>query len=579
MKSIYHPDNWCVVDYETYYDSEYSLRKLSAIEYIKHPLFEEQSLVVLCPRMGYPTPTPIPMEGVAAFYDRLRNVAPRLTLVGQNSIGFDGLILNVRHNIRFGGHIDTMVLSQYRWGSTVARHSLEAIATRLDLHTPQEYVDTVTALLGEADSRKLSQALAAVKGVRREDMDATLHAALTAYCQGDVWLTHQAALELGKGFPSIGLRTMTYNANALIDLPLRLDTSLLATLKDDYASTRRAELMVLWHLLEPDVRETMSTAMRSSRNTAPDPEEVMMKHLRSKDKLAWLLMQCGAAEADLPTKAGKNGTIYAFSKTDIPFTDFGAAYEDADTLVPEIVRLRLDYSTSATESKLARFLAAGIAAQGHWGMHVKTYGAPNTARHSGGNATASSPHNIKRSKPLFYTHCKQAIRWNEDAGVRDAVTAPDGQVLLVYDSSGIELRVVGFVTQEPSITGPLTDKSRDLYVEFAQRLFSNPALTKSDKVERFVGKIACLAGDTEVLTSRGWIPITEVLPDDKLWDGYEWVSHDGVVYQGDKTTIDINGVRMTPDHGVFIDGITYTPSESVDTSRAASYGQRCLPVE
>jgi len=58
----------------------------------------------------------------------------------------------------------------------------------------------------------------------------------------------------------------------------------------------------------------------------------------------------------------------------------------------------------------------------------------------------------------------------------------------------------------------------------------------------------CLAGDTRVLTSRGWTPIVDISIDDKVWDGHEWVGHAGVTHQGNKPTISIDGVRMTDDH-------------------------------
>lgn len=60
----------------------------------------------------------------------------------------------------------------------------------------------------------------------------------------------------------------------------------------------------------------------------------------------------------------------------------------------------------------------------------------------------------------------------------------------------------------------------------------------------------CLAADTQVLTERGWVPIASVTSDDRVWDGVEWVTHCGLTYQGEKHTIVVDGVRMTPDHKV-----------------------------
>jgi len=60
----------------------------------------------------------------------------------------------------------------------------------------------------------------------------------------------------------------------------------------------------------------------------------------------------------------------------------------------------------------------------------------------------------------------------------------------------------------------------------------------------------CLAGDTEVLTDKGWVQLRGVTRAHRVWDGLQWVKHDGLIYQGRKATTIVNGVRMTPDHNV-----------------------------
>ena len=60
----------------------------------------------------------------------------------------------------------------------------------------------------------------------------------------------------------------------------------------------------------------------------------------------------------------------------------------------------------------------------------------------------------------------------------------------------------------------------------------------------------CLAGDTEVLTDKGWVYLRDVTRAHRVWDGVRWVNHDGLIYQGKKATTVVNGVRMTPDHNV-----------------------------
>jgi hypothetical protein len=58
----------------------------------------------------------------------------------------------------------------------------------------------------------------------------------------------------------------------------------------------------------------------------------------------------------------------------------------------------------------------------------------------------------------------------------------------------------------------------------------------------------CVSAETEVLTPSGWKRIVEVLQDDRVWDGEEWVSHSGVRASGLQETIVCHGVRATPEH-------------------------------
>lgn len=60
----------------------------------------------------------------------------------------------------------------------------------------------------------------------------------------------------------------------------------------------------------------------------------------------------------------------------------------------------------------------------------------------------------------------------------------------------------------------------------------------------------CLAEGTQVLTDRGWTEIQNVTTKDALWDGEQWVHHDGLINKGIQEVINIDGVLMTPDHRV-----------------------------
>ena len=68
----------------------------------------------------------------------------------------------------------------------------------------------------------------------------------------------------------------------------------------------------------------------------------------------------------------------------------------------------------------------------------------------------------------------------------------------------------------------------------------------------------CLAEGTPILvkTSDGAVlekPIEAVAYDDMVFDGDEWVKHEGVVYSGDKDVITWDGITATEEHEVFVD--------------------------
>lgn len=78
----------------------------------------------------------------------------------------------------------------------------------------------------------------------------------------------------------------------------------------------------------------------------------------------------------------------------------------------------------------------------------------------------------------------------------------------------------------------------------------------------------CLEENTEVLVldinhKIYYKYIQDILPSDRLWDGDSWVSHDGVVFSGEKEIIEWNGLRASKDHKVFIDDKEALPLEEV----------------
>ncbi|MCW4115643.1 hypothetical protein NPA31_011780 [Aurantimonas sp. MSK8Z-1] len=101
----------------------------------------------------------------------------------------------------------------------------------------------------------------------------------------------------------------------------------------------------------------------------------------------------------------------------------------------------------------------------------------------------------------------------------------------------------------------------------------NSATKKWHRYGLYGGLLAenCLSGVTDVLTPYGWKPIANILPTDKVWDGIEWVSHGGLVCQGPRMTIDVAGLRLTPDHKLWTnDGWTEAKDADIHAIETAS---------
>jgi DNA polymerase I-like protein with 3'-5' exonuclease and polymerase domains len=148
---------------------------------------------------------------------------------------------------------------------------------------------------------------------------------------------------------------------------------------------------------------------------------------------------------------------------------------------------------------------------------------------------------------------------------RSVICAPEGYTLMEFDAAGQEFRWMAVASGDPtmlSLCQPGEDAHGFMGAQITQAEYRE--LVRRAKVEgepeakssRQLGKVAnlCVAGDTMVLTDRGHVPIVDVRDDDLVWDGEEFVSHDGVVFSGVRPVITYAGLTATPDHKVLVNG-------------------------
>lgn len=170
--------------------------------------------------------------------------------------------------------------------------------------------------------------------------------------------------------------------------------------------------------------------------------------------------------------------------------------------------------------------------------------------------------------------------------LRPAIVPRDGHTFLVADWSAIEARMNPWLSAQPSAEKVLDvfRANRDIYVREAAGIFHVP----EDKVagdQRQIGKVAilsCFGPNTQVLTDSGYKAIVEVTLADKLWDGVEWVIHQGLIAKGYRKTLNIDGAEVTPEH-LIRTGETWTPASQLAMSAstlslALATGSARLPL-
>ena len=313
------------VDFETYYDKDFSLSKIPTEEYVRSRLFEVIGVAIKVNN----GPTEWASGPEDAMQDYLNEFNWQNSMVVAHNTMFDGAILNWRFGVNPKVWADTMCMSRALHGVDVGQ-SLKAVAERYGVGV------------------KGTEVLAA-KGMKREDFSDTELSRYGDYCINDVELTYNLFARMLKGFPKQELKIIDLTLRMFIDPILDLDLGLLEE-----------------HLLDTKERKD-----RLLEDAGVTKEELM-----SNPKFAEVLTELGVVPPmKISPTTGKE--TLALAKND---DGFKALAEHEDVRVQSLVAARLGNKSTLEETRTQRFI--DIAKRGTLPVPVKYYAA-HTGRWGG----------------------------------------------------------------------------------------------------------------------------------------------------------------------------------------------------
>ena len=337
--------------------------------------------------------------------------------------------------------------------------------------------------------------------------------AYVEYNRQDVISMRDNIYRLGKGFPSAEEYEAWITATRINDRGIKIDTALAGAAHRQYEANKKRDLARIKEITGLD-----------------NPNSVQQFK-------GWLADQGFEMES-----IDKAHVAELLERDDLP-----------DEVREAVERKQLAALSAATKYVIAQ---GSTNSDGRLRGTIK-YSNANTGRMTG---VTLSPHNLPRdhftdADGEHDTEAEQAAIDKLLAGVH--VGSEDLKKLVrpllmgpftVSDYSAIEARLTAWAAGEDSVLESFRN-GEDIYVATAERM--GGAKAGFDRQRGKSATLGCIAEGSQVLTNRGLVPIENVDIADKVWDGVEFVRHEGVIYKGQKEVMRYDGLTATPDHKVW----------------------------
>ena len=414
--------------FESFYDREYSLRKMSPVEYVLDPRWETLACAIA---IDHEAPMLLPQDDVARF---LADIKTPYAFISHNAL-FDGVVLAYRYGCHPPALMCTLSLARATIYHQIAngRLSLKNVLKHLGLGVKGDFINQMAG-------KHWSDLVA----------DPGLMMLFSAYAINDVEGCREIFFRLRPYFPNMEAIVMDRVIRMATQPILQIDPMGLSIYRD---TVRQKKQILL------------------SKITLTDPSALM-----SNIKFAALLEGLGV---DPPMKIspsdpeGKKLT-YAFAKSDQAFTDL---LEHDDPNVQALVAARLGVKSTIEETRSSRFIAIAESSQAHLGapyMPVPLkYSGAHTHRYSGDWLLNMQNLSARKSKEI-----------------RRCLYAPEGYTIVAVDAAQIEARIVAWLANQIDLL-VMYYNGEDTYKAFAADIFGLPLYSVS-KIHRFVGKTCIL---------------------------------------------------------------------------------------
>jgi DNA polymerase len=436
------------IDFETYYDSDYSLTKLSTEEYVNDDHFE---IIGFAYKID-DAPAVWVSDSQDFMRAKLRSLPWADAFVLAHNTMFDGAIMSWRGGVKPKGWLDTLSMGRALHG-VEAGGSLKAMAERYGAGV------------------KGTEVLDA-KGKQRHQFSPTQLAQYGEYCKNDVELTHNIFHKMmAAGFPPIELKLIDLTLKMYVEPVLRLDDRALQLHLEDTAAQKQGHLVsALSAIGRKDLALQQILGDEETRAG-------IRKELMSNPKFAAILEALVDEEGKrvvptIPMKismaTGKE--TYAFAKSDEAFKTLA---QHEDVRVQALCAARLGTKSTLEETRTQRFINIGWR-NGVFPVPLKYYAA-HTGRWGGSDSV--NLQNLPSRGP--------------NAGkLKKAILAPEGYVFIDADSSQIEARTLAWEAGQEDLVESFA-RGEDVYKIMAAAIYGK-AEEEITKEERFVGKTTIL---------------------------------------------------------------------------------------